>query len=444
MSRWFARTDDEGPIPGARAHVRELALLFVVALALRLVALQLLLDPAEIARSDAWTFGYESACLGESLANGHGFAGQWHRAQPPWDAHAPTSAWLTPIYPAFLAVALKLGGGVTVATAWIVLGVQSVLSALTCLFLWGMGAALRDLRLARVAGWLFAIWPSAIWNSAHFVWDTTAAGCALALVVELFLRFGPSARFGRAVYLGAAYGVMLLVSASGLAIAPALAWLVTRGAQRREQLVRLAACTGAALLVVAPWCIRNGLAVGSWNLRSNLGVEFLVGNNDVANGYFQPSVHASYQPKEFERYVELGEKAYAKESLHRALEWMRANPGRWLTLTLRRVQLFWVGDYPPLDPRRDGERSAANDPKSWIKWVQHASLGLASLAGAVLLARRTRGGRMIAVILLLFPVPYYLTHVMERYRFPIEPLLALCAAALLVALLERVRPRAAS
>ena len=65
--------------------------------------------------------------------------------------------------------------------------------------------------------------------------------------------------------------------------------------------------------------------------------------------------------------------------------------------------------------------------------------GLLALAALCLFQRRTREGLLLRSTLFLFPVPYYLTHVMERYRFPIDPLLVFLDVWLVATLVARLR-----
>lgn len=433
-------------IARAREHARELALLFAVALVLRVAALFLLGGLDEPRGKDAWSWGYEAGCIAQSLVDDHGYAGQWARDQVPWSEHAPTTGWLTPVYPRLVAAAMQLGHGVTPLTAGLVLGVQCLLSALTCLFVWGLGSVLGDLRLARLAAWVLALHPYAIWNSAHTVWDTTCVAFALTLFVELLLRYGRNATVARAIGLGAAFGALLMVNPAPASIFPVALWFLVRDVTGIDaKLARAAAFGVAAFVVCFPWCWRNREAVGSFALRTNLGVELMVGNNDVANGYFQTSLHPSYNADEFRRYVALGEVPYAAACQKQALDWITADPVRWARLTLHRAWIFWAGDFPLLDPRTtviDGvTHRSASDWKSWVKWAQYASFGVLCLVGAWSLAKKSAEGKALLAMLLLFPGPYYLTHVLERYRFPIEPLIVLCGCACVLALFDRVRAR---
>ncbi len=414
-------------------------LLFCSAFALRLAALLVFRWYEEAGGKLPWTWGFESANVARSIAIGDGFANPWIRTGAPFDQQTGATGWLSPAYPLLLAGLMRSFGSVTLGTAAALFALQSVLSALTAVLVWRLGVLAGHARAGRVAGWIFALHPYAVWNAAHTVWDTTLCAFALSGFAWLALHAGRSSSRARWALLGAAYGVLLLVLASALAGVPLLAWWLARGARGwGERFARWGAFAAAALLCCGPWLVRNARELGSPSLRTNLGVELAVGNFDGARGYFSHERHPSYSASEFERYRELGEVRYCAQARTRALEWMGAHPLEWAVLTLRRAQIYWLGDPPPLDPRVDDRgRHAAGDARSWAKWLAHLVLGACGLAGLVALARRSAEGALLLGWTLALCVPYCLTHVLERYRFPSEPLLVLGAGALVLALVER-------
>jgi hypothetical protein len=149
-------------VSGVRARDRRLWILVAAALALRLAAMFALGTP-EKARGDAWDWGHESACLAQSLVDGGPYG-------DPWDKGTGPSAWLTPPYPALLAVLWKACGGVSPALATTLFAIQSLLSALTCALIVLLGAELGRPRAGWLGGWLFAAYPPAIWNAVDTVW----------------------------------------------------------------------------------------------------------------------------------------------------------------------------------------------------------------------------------------------------------------------------------
>ena len=415
---------------------------FGLARALRLAARFALHSGDKIVGKDAWSFGYEAACTARSIAAGDGWAGQWNRAEPPWNLGSGATGWLPPLYPALIALLMTCFGGLSVAMANALFVVQCVLSAATCLALWGLGAALGEPRAGRIAGFVLALAPSAIWNASATVWDTTCVAFGITAFLYVLFRFGRAPSILAAAALGAAFGVLLLVNPAPASMYPVAVLVLvhdlrTWSARWRAVLV----FSGAAFLACLPWLARNERAVGAFSLRTNLGIEMNVGNNDLAHGYPVMSAHPSTNGEEFLRYRSIGEAAYARETMSRANEWMVAHPARFGLLTLHRAQLFWLGEPPTIDPRVEPGVVAARDPKSWIKWIAHAAAGLACLAGAWQFARERIEGRWFLALLMLFPAPYYLTHTMERYRFPIEPLIVFAATWLAVRWFDRRRDR---
>jgi 4-amino-4-deoxy-L-arabinose transferase-like glycosyltransferase len=425
----------------ARIAVRAALLLFAVALVLRIAAI-FLCDSLGDTSKDTWEWGYEAGCIARSLHEGHGYAGPWTRAMAPWNLGSGATGWLSPAYPAFLAQLMDLFGGVTRAMAFALFSIQAVLSAWTCVCVWALGIAVGEPRAGRLAGWILAVYPAAIWNAAHTVWDTTFV--AFGLVAFLWSLF----TFRRArpmawLVLGAGFGALLLVNPAPLTAAPVVAWVLWRERESWRGMATRAFLFGLALLaVVTPWMARNQRVLGNFALRTNLGVEVMVGNNDDATGRFEIGHHPSNSAAQFERYREMGEVAYSTWAMHEGQHWIREHPARFVGLTLRRMQFFWLGEDPITDPRTDNGRRAATDLKSWIKFLPFFALGVLGLAGAVIVARRRFEGRALLSILVLFPLAYYVTHALERYRFPIDPILLLSASVLVIAVVDRRRGRA--
>lgn len=413
----------------AAASRRSLWTLFASAFALRLLA-TFALHAAHVAPGTTpWQWGHEPACIAQALLDGRGFA-------DPWGHGTGMTAWLTPPYPLFLALAMKLGGGVTSATAWIVAIAHALASAATAVALVRLATEIGHARAGRLAGWMFALYPIAIANSAQVVWDTTLVALGLTLVVSLVLR--ASASVSSAAAAGLAFGGLLFLNPAPTSLAPVFAWFIGRRSGVRGAALFLA-CAGTVAL---PWMLRNAVSLGNFSLRPNLGVELRLGNHDRSAGRPEPfKYHPSHVEAEQNLYLRLGESAYCADSSRRALEWIEAHPKAFGELSLRRFALFWISEPPTLDTRTELGRGTAKDPASWVKFLSFALAGVFGLValGGLRVERDVR--ILLASSLLLFGVPYYLTHVSERYRFPLDPLLVLLGAALLVQWRERRNAR---
>lgn len=410
--------------------MRTLALLFAVAFAARVAAIFVFDSLAATRNGDPWTWGHEPACLAQALLEGRGFADPWGKGTGP-------SSWLTPPYPLLLAGLMKLFGGVTRNAALTLHVLHALFSALNCLVLVELGRRWGSARAGRWAGWMFALYPVAISNAAQLVWDTTLVALLVSLVFLLLARDDGTAR--TAALCGVGFGLLLFVNPAPLSLAPIAAWFLARkSSSLSAALPRVAIFACAAFAIVAPWMARNYAVLGAFALRPNLGVELRIGNHALANG--RPVAfryHPSHVPEELALYRELGEVEYSRENLGRALEWMRENPGDFAALSAKRTALFWIGESPLTDPRRSDGLSPRGDPSSWVKFLAYFATG--ALAWVSLW--RWRGARdvrwLCALSLAAFGAPYYLTHVSERYRFPMDPLIVLVCAFLLTAWFER-------
>lgn len=395
--------------PGRKA----LWTLFLAAFGVRLAAALALGGFRVAPGTSAWDWGHEPACIAQALLDGRGYS-------DPWGQGTGATAWLTPPFPLLLALALKLGGGVTATTMAIVVTLQALASALTAVLLVRLAQTLGSPRAGLLAGWLFALYPIAISNTFQLVWDTTFVALALTWVLERVLRPGTSP-LGN----GLAYGALLVLNPAPTSLAPLLLGFTWR----RAGLKAAATFALAAVVLCLPWMLRNQLELGAFSLRPNLGVELRIGNHDEADGRPVPfKYHPSHVPAELALYRELGEVAYSAENRGRAVAWIRAHPGTFVGLTARRSTLFWVSEPPSHDTRQNSGKGAARDPASWIKY---ASYVLAAVGALVALAKAPleRDVRILLVLALLaFGAPYYLTHVSERYRFPVDPLLVALGA----------------
>jgi hypothetical protein len=187
---------------------------------------------------------------------------------------------------------------------------------------------------------------------------------------------------------------------------------------------RLLAATGIALLlVVGPWFLRNLVALGApVPFKSNLPMEIFYGNNDESAW----NLHAghlrrfpAWNEEERLRLLAVGEPEYGRECLLRAAMFLHEHPLAVLRLTIQRVTYFW--SYNPF-------RTTTWRPL--LTLLFHLPLGV--WLAALLLRRREADwfDRVCLAFFLLFPVLYYVTHLMiYRYRFPLEAILLIAAAS---------------
>jgi len=414
--------------------VRRPLVVFGAALAVRLVAMALLGLPHDVTPDRSWPWAYEQGAVALALLRGEGYADAFGQGTGP-------TAWCGAVYPAFLALVLELTGGLSRQTALAVALVHTLLSAWTAALLVRLGAALERPRVGTLAGWAFVLHPAAVYYPIVLVWDSVFVAAGLTFVLVALARAGPRASPRALAGSGLAYGVLLLVNPAPLAILPALLLYVLRGRGHGALRAALAFCLPAAL-VVLPWSARNLVVLGTPNLKANLGVELWVGNAEGADGGFRPHAHPAYDLGELALYRELGEAAYGRRCAQRAFQRAARHPGEVLRLCAVRARNFWFGTSPFEDvPLRSG-KTRARDWQGWIEWCAHLLVGALALVGAVLYRDGRGGAVLLRGVVILFPLVYYVTHVLERYRFPIEPVATYLAAAVVLAVVDALRRRA--
>ena len=170
-------------------------------------------------------------------------------------------------------------------------------------------------------------------------------------------------------------------------------------------------------MVFAPWPMRNARVLHAFiPLRSTVGFELWVGNRAGASGFLDESQFPIFNRWEYDQYVAKGEVAYMHDKSALAKAYIRSHPSVFLRLSAVRFFRFWAGT-----GNKDGS----------VIFALHAVL--TTSLGFMGIWRLVREGRLrLAVLFLLplmvFPLPYYITHAEFRYRLVIDPLLTILAA----------------
>src|ERR1700687_2210614 len=118
----------------------------LVALAIRLIVVAFLYQGQLNPRRDHWPFGYEAGRIARSIALGEGFA------NPLFQKTGPT-AWMAPLYPCLVAGVFKLSGIYTATSAVILLSLNSLFSALSCVAIFFMARESFGSKVGICAEW---------------------------------------------------------------------------------------------------------------------------------------------------------------------------------------------------------------------------------------------------------------------------------------------------
>jgi 4-amino-4-deoxy-L-arabinose transferase-like glycosyltransferase len=389
---------------------RSPAFIVLVGLLLRLLVITVGHTYRITPRRDHFQFGWEMGRIARSLATGHGFSN-------PTDLATGPTAWEAPLYPFLLAGVFKLFGIYTHAAAWVILALNSLFSALTCLVVYRIGERLFGSQPGRWAAWTWALFPYAIYWPVRVVWETSLSALLLSLAVLLPLRLEKTSRRRGWLLLGLLWGAIALTNPTLLSFLPlSLAWLWWRlradsGAVLGNIALSLVLCS----LLVAPWLVRNYRAFGQFVfIRDNFGLEIHMANNSKSGGLWTRSEHPGNNPEAMQTFAAMGELPYMKAEQHAAFEFIRNHPGAFFQFFAERIFYFWGGN-----PQTTLVRSWNLAPARHLAFLIST---LAAFAGLWLCLRhRVRGTFLLACALLIYPIPYYIAFPAPRYRHAIEP-----------------------
>ncbi len=379
-------------------------------------------------------FLFESGNIAHSLAVGAGFSS-------PFRVNTGPTAWMPPIYPLLLAGIFRIFGPYTLASFIAATLLNIGFATIACIPIFFAGKRIGGLRVAATAAWLWAIFPNAILIPVESMWDASLAALLVATILWATLALAESSRARDWCAYGLLWGITLMTNATLVALFPLLlAWLAYRAyKQQRAWLGKLALSLGIAALCCAPWTIRNYKVFHAFvPLRSGLGLQLWLGNNDSTQDIFRAERHPIYDANERAKYIELGEVAYMHEKQSQALQYMQSHPAREAHLIWRRIISFWSGGTPT--PLKD----FLNVDSTWFRFVLlfNLSAALGALYGiVVLIRRRSPAWFPAAVFPLIFPWAYYLSLVLPRYKLPIDPVVLLLTAVALESFFQtRNRP----
>jgi 4-amino-4-deoxy-L-arabinose transferase-like glycosyltransferase len=216
----------------------------------------------------------------------------------------------------------------SLATAWLTLD---------------LGRRLFNSELAARTGLLLlAIYPNAI-GYVPLVWTEVFYTTLLLLGCWLVVAGQSTVTLTLA---GLVFGLTTLVKTQTLIVIPFIFGIdLLRGQVSFKAvttiLLKCAAVVAFALVVVLPWSYRNYRTFGKWVLVStNGGLTLLTGNNPSARGdYTQDDPLVTSIRRSFANQIEVD-----KEAKRRAVQWIKENPGRFVSLLPLKAFRLWIPD----------------------------------------------------------------------------------------------------
>ena len=427
----------------ARTSRRLDASLIILSVALRVAAV-LLLRSYAVPRST-----YEHGEIAANLLAGRGFTTHFLGAEGPTSQQAP-------VYPFFVALFYLIGGvGTPGALLLLELG-QSVLGGLLVWEVLELARLIMPGRvwIPRLAAFVVGIHPSLIYAATHVQVASLGAVLLVGTLARAY-QAGSSGMVRDAILTGAWLAILALtdpiLSLAVFGIAGAI-WLGQTGPLRRSYRLLLVTLM-TAVLGVSPWFVRNMLVHGEFvAIKSTFGYAFWQGNCSLSEGtdkvlrqsvdriiershdatslsglnqsLWEARHEAGYlddialNKADYQVLGSVSEPERSRILFRRALTDLRAEPMRYLRLSLRRLRYFLLFD--------------ETNPKSrvWVYRVTHIGLSAFAVCGLVLAGPSTRR-RLLPTVATAAAITLFhtMTIVSARFHIPLEPLMAIWGGA---------------
>lgn len=393
-------------VVAAKPSRRPVFVIYGIALLMRILAMWSNIT----SHPHTWLFSHpwEMGLLATSLLHHQGYSS-------PFGVPTGPTAFIAPGYPTLIAAIFAVFGIDSFASAVVIMSMQIGLGLFTIWLIMHVARSVFDERTALVAGAFWAVSPPLLFIPEIF-WETSFSAASIIGAVALALRIRKNPTVQAWMGFGACCAVMTLINPALLfALLAIFGWLAWQARAHSWKAPVLGLLT--LILVFSPWPIRNAYRFRAFiPLRSTVGFELWMGNRPGANGRLNESIFPMFNKQELASYRQKGEVAYVHEKSAAAWAYIESHRGWFANMTARRVVRFWMGT-----------GNAETSPT----FVVHALLtSCFGLAGLIFAWRRGLHGFVTLMVLplLLFPVPYYITHAEFRYRLNIDPVLTVVAA----------------
>ena len=347
--------------------------------------------------------------------------------------------FMGPLYPYFLGLIYSIFG----RDFTLVRIIQALGGAFTVMLTFLIGRHVFRPSAALIGVVLLALCGSVTFYETELLMEWMGALLNLT-ALWLLVTAREDAPWHRYALAGAALGASALARASILVFAVfVVVWLLRSAHVQRR--TRALAYAGALVAMLLPAMIHNAVVSRVFvPVTTNAGVNFYIGNSRTATGRFEPIAEVDiYDDFTTQRYLErktgreLSPGEVSAYWIGRALDDMRAAPGRAVGLLAKKVALFFNGyEVPQIE-----SFYIVEEEYSWLRvlfvrlWVVVAL----AIFGIVLTVRARGRTSLLTGFALVYAASIALFFVTGRYRAQAVPVLCLFAGHALVAMPSMVR-----
>jgi 4-amino-4-deoxy-L-arabinose transferase-like glycosyltransferase len=388
-----------------------------VAFALRMALLWLSHHHEDLSNPRFETVGLEARLVAFSLAQGKGFFG-------PFPGYEAITACIAPVYPFLWAIGIKVFHLGAFGATILAQVMNCAFSAATCWPIFAIGKRVFGEKIGLASAWVWGFLPYAVLMPLEWTWDQSLAALLLALIIQATFALHESDSSLHWTGYGLLWGFTALVNPTLCLLLPFfLAWLIARKRPIGGYSLALPArAVFVFALALLPWTIRNYYAIDGWVfVKSNFGMELWLGNNPSVKNVYTPELHPISNLSQRISLIMAGEPNYNRARQHQAIAYIEDHPRTFLNNLSDRFADTWAATYDSLvEPWILALHLSRADV--WFC----AAFSITSFAGLILaLLGNWADALPLTLCLLLFPIPYYLTHTALRYRHPIDPIMTI-------------------
>ncbi|KPJ61474.1 MAG: hypothetical protein AMJ46_01965 [Latescibacteria bacterium DG_63] len=342
--------------------------------------------------------------------------------------------FMGPLYPYFLGIVYLLIGHSPLGAA----AIQLLIGAASITLVFLIAKRVAGNLVAAISALILAFYGPLMFFDGLLLAEVLGIFTNLAWLY-LLIRQGDNLRLRWFFLAGILLGLSVLARGLALFFVVAIGLWLLWGL--RIRLTRVLAYVGilvlGILLVVAPVAVRNYVVAGDFVLvTSNGGLNFYIGNNEKAKGWFTTleGLHLADDPRvdatgRHLAELEMGRKLTPSEVsdywLQKGMAFIREHPGKFVSLTVRKWILFWNGfEFPQIE---DYNLWKNMSPSPFFLF-SFAIVGPLGLAGLILTARRRKDFSLLQLFVLFYMLSISLFFVTGRHRIHVVPVLAIFSA----------------
>ena len=243
-------------------------------------------------------------------------------------------------------------------------------------------------------------------------------------VVWCALRLAKEPTYLTGLGCGVLFGLLALTGNAALSLAaPVMLALVFAPANPARKLSLSAVILVSAVLVAAPWIVRNMQLLGTPALNTNGGINLYLGNNPAATGMFV-SIADTPRGQTWPELRKEGEMQASETLKGEAVAWIKEHPSEFLVLAFKKAAYFWMPPY------HEGKRQSSRaEPALRVMWaIQFIVLVAGAIGSLLFTGLRNRHMAVLWLAIASYTSVHMLFYVIVRYREPIMPFVCVLAA----------------